>query len=199
MTDRWHDPAVLRQDHDIALRLLDRQGLVRCTDQQWVAEAKRLFLPIVVALRETIMGSCLSLVYVYNQRQQPANLAKNDGYSSVSERQKDGRRVASIGVSVQALKRGEEYASLVLLHELTHVLKSYPVDHGVEFHRELDRLIAQYNQRTGGHVVNDRYGLPMRYDCRSYDPFETAGAPPPPCVGGRAFRTEALQDGRGRP
>ena len=153
--DRWHDMEALRRDHDIALRLIDRQGLIRCTDQHWVMEAKRLFLPIVIALQNVVMGSILALVYVYDQHQQPANLAKNDGYSSVSKRQTDGRRVASIGVSIQALQQGDEYAVMVLLHELTHILSSYPAEHGTEFHRTLDKLIARYNAATGAKIEND--------------------------------------------
>lgn len=155
MNDRWHDPATLRRDHDTALRLLDQQGLVRCMDPHWVAETKRLFLAILLALQEAMMESCLSLVYCYDQRQQPPNIAKYDGYSSVSERLQDGRRVASVGVSVQALQQGDTYGTLILLHELTHILKAYPTEHGSEFHRQLNRLIEQFNRCTGGHIVND--------------------------------------------
>lgn len=190
MTDRWSDISALRRDHDTALRLLDQQGLVRCMDPHWLAEAKRLFLEIIVALRETVMSSCLSLVYCYDQQKQPPNIAKCDGYSSVSEHLRDGRKVASIGVSIQALQQGDAHALLILLHETAHILGSYPVEHGVEFHEQLDKLIAQFNQRTGGRLVNDRFGLQMRHDSRSYDPFQLAGTPPPPCVGGREFRTE---------
>lgn len=153
--DRWRNMEALWRDHDVALRLLDRQGLIRCTDPHWVAEAKRLFLPVVIAMRDDVMGSVLSLVYCYDQRQQPPALAKNDGYSSVSKRQTDGRRVASIGISVQAIQQGDGYATMILLHELAHILRAYPSEHGPEFHRELDRMIEQFNRRTGGHIVND--------------------------------------------
>lgn len=199
MIDRWYDLEALRRDHDTALRLLDQQGLVRCMDPHWVAEAKRMFLPVIVALQDAVMGSVLSLVYVYDQRQQPPNIAFCDGYSSASEQMQDGRRVASIGVSIQALQQGDAYATMVLLHELTHILKAYPVEHGVEFHAQLDRLIDRFNAATGSNLVNDRFGLQMRYDSRSYDPFQIAGNPPAPCVGGRAFRTEALYQSKKGP
>lgn len=105
------------------------------------------------------MRSSLSLVYVYDQREQPESISPNDGYSSVSERQTDGRRVASIGISIQALHRGDEYAVMVLLHELAHILRSYPVDHGQEFHQTLDKLIVRYNVATGAKIENDYFGL----------------------------------------
>lgn len=85
MTDRWSDISALRRDHDTALRLIDRQGMIRCVDPRWVSEAKRLFSEIIVALRETVMESYLSLVYCYDQQEQPPNIAKCDGYSSVNE------------------------------------------------------------------------------------------------------------------
>lgn len=159
MYDRWHDMDALRRDHDTALRLLDRQGLIRCIDQHWVMEAKRLFLPIVISLQNVVMGSVLSLVYCYDQQQQLPTLAKNDGFSSVSEHQKDGRRVASIGISIQAMQQGDECAVMVLLHELTHILSSYPAEHGRTFHQTLDKLIARYNTATGAKIKNDYFGL----------------------------------------
>lgn len=69
LIDRWHDPETLRRDHDTALRLIDRQGIIHCHDPHWTAEAKRLFLSIIVVLPDVIMGSVLSLVYVFDQRQ----------------------------------------------------------------------------------------------------------------------------------
>ena len=110
--DRWLNSDQLRRDHDAALRLIDRQGLIRCTDRYWIAEAKGAFLKIIGALWDDIMGSTLSLVYCYDQSIQPTAIAKCDGYSSVSERQSDGQRVASVGISLQALHAGEDYAVL---------------------------------------------------------------------------------------
>ena len=152
--DRWHNPDQLRRDHDAALRLIDRQGLIRCTDRYWIAEAKGAFLKIIGALWDDVIGSTLSLVYCYDQSIQPPAIAKCDGYSSVSERQSDGWRVASVGISLQALQAGDSYAALVLLHELCHVLHGFPA-HGQEFHKRLDSLIERYNLLAGGNVEND--------------------------------------------
>ena len=152
--DRWHNPDQLRRDHDDALHLIDRQGLIRCTDRYWIAEAKGAFLKIIGALWDDVMWSTLSLVYCYDQSIQPTAIAKCDGYSSVSERQSDGWRVASVGISLQALQAGDSYAALVLLHELCHVLHGFPA-HGQEFHKRLDSLIERYNLLAGGNVEND--------------------------------------------
>ena len=152
--DRWHNPDQLREDHDDVLRLIDRQGMIRCMDNHWISKARGTFLKIIVSLWDVVLGSTLSLVYCYDESIQPPNLANCDGYSSVSENPSDGRMVSSIGVSVQALQAGDSYAALVLLHELCHVLHGFPA-HGQEFHKRLDSLIERYNLLAGGNVEND--------------------------------------------
>ena len=102
----------------------------------------------------------LSLVYCYDQDRQPPRIARCDGYSSVSERQSDGRRVSSVGVSIQALRYDRTYSTMLPLHELTHTLSGFPSEHGPEFHAYLDGLIARFNAATGASVKNDYYGLP---------------------------------------
>lgn len=156
--DRWHDPEQLRRDHDAALRLIDRQGIIRSTDKRWVSEAKAVFLKIIVSLQGVIMGSTLSHVFCYDQNVQPPAIARCDGWASVSERQSSGRQVSAVGISIQALQAGESYAALILLHELCHVLHGFPA-HGPEFHKRLDRLIGTYNAATGSHIENDYFGF----------------------------------------
>ncbi|MDE7172281.1 MAG: hypothetical protein K2O11_10490 [Oscillospiraceae bacterium] len=160
--DRWHDMAALQRDHDTALRELEKQGLIRCQDPHLGTETKRIFTGIILALQRVIMKSSLSLVYCYDQRQQPPNLAGFDGYSSVHIHEPDGRRVSSIGVSVQALQRGDEYAAFVLLHELAHITGRSEPEHGKLFHIWLDMLIASYNEATSAKIINDYYGLESR-------------------------------------
>ena len=153
--DRWHNPAQLQRDHDDAICLIDRQGMIRCTDEYWIAEAKGVFLKIIVALWDVVMSSTLSLVYCYDQSAQPPHLAKCEGYSSVSTHLPSGRQVSSIGISIKALQGGDSHAALILLHELTHILSSFPSEHGAAFHERLDKLIEQYNMSTEASVKND--------------------------------------------
>lgn len=155
--DRWHDPEQLRRDHDDALRLIDRQGIIRSTDTCWILAAKAIFLKIVIALQDVIMGSTLSVAFCYDQDLQPPNFVAYDGWASVSERQSSGRRVSAIGISIQALQAGESYAALILLHELCHVLHGFP-SHGPEFHEHLDALITRYNTAAGANIQNDYQG-----------------------------------------
>lgn len=76
-----------------------------------------------------------------------------------ANRKNDGRRVASIGISIQALHAGHDYAIMVFLHEMAHVLSSFPSAHGPEYHAYLDRLIERYNQAAGTEITNDYFGL----------------------------------------
>ena len=155
----WTDNTLLQRDHERALRFVREQGITICLDPVEREFAKRTFAPITNVFLPDLLCSCLSLVYVYDQDAQPPEISKCDGRSSISERQSDGRRVASIGISLQALHAGETYAILIFLHELCHCLYGVPSEHGPEFHAYLDKLIARYNRATGAAVQNDYFGL----------------------------------------
>ena len=155
----WTDKALLQRDHERALKFVQDQGIIICFDPAEREFAKRTFAPITNVFLPDLLCSALSLVYVYDMDKQPPAVKKCDGYSSVSERQSDGQRVASVGISLQALHAGEDYAVLVFLHELTHILSGFPSEHGTGFHAFLDRLIERYNRATGAAVQNDYFGL----------------------------------------
>lgn len=148
----------MQQDHDTALRLIRQQGVVFADDPTAKEQARELLIKIFVALSDVVYGSPLSLVYIYNMDEQPPELSGCDGRSFVSERQSDGKQVAAVGVSLQALQAGETYGTLILLHELAHVtINSRLVrgKHGGAFHIWLDMLIRQYNSYHGTDIKND--------------------------------------------
>lgn len=158
--NRWDNPAELQRDHDIARRLLLDQGIVLSDDPAALAKLRDVFTSIFLALHHEIMArGTLSLVYCYDQDRQPPRISCCDGYSSVSERLTDGRRVSSVGVSVQALRYDRDYSVMLMLHELAHTLYKVPSEHGIAFHGHLDRLIAKYNAATGSNIANDYFGL----------------------------------------
>lgn len=104
----WCDMELLQQDHEWALELVKVQGIKICLDPAERALAKETLAPITSIFWPDLLCSLLSLVYVYDQDAQPPAVRGFDGYSSVSERQSDGRRVASIGISLQALHAGKD-------------------------------------------------------------------------------------------
>lgn len=155
---RWNNLSELQQDHDTARRLLLEQGVVLADDPTAWAKLREVFTSVFLVLHREIMErGTLSLIYCYDQDKQPPRIAACDGYSSISEKLTDGRRVSSAGISVQALRYGRDYAVMVLLHELTHTLYRAPTEHGPEFHKHLDKLIAKYNASTGKRIKNDYF------------------------------------------
>lgn len=157
----WDNPAALAQRKKIAMRELEKQGLVFSDDPVAWAALREIFTSVFLCFHREIMDrGTLALVYTYDQNRQPLRIAGCDGYSSVSEPLTGGRRVSSVGVSVQALFYSREYAIMILLHELTHTLSGFSSEHGQEFHAYLNKLIARYNRATGASVKNDYYGLP---------------------------------------
>ena len=90
----------------------------------------------------------ISALYVF------ADAPDKDGeYYLRAQKEKPLEKYALIGISKSALDKGEEYALMVLLHELTHVLSRS--DNRMIFHGLLDGMILELNSKTGLHVVND--------------------------------------------
>lgn len=156
--NRWDNSAELQRDHDAALRLIRKQGVVFADDHEAKAKARETLAKVFVAMPDVIFNSCLSLVYVYSMDEQPPVISKNDGYSSISEHLPDGRQVASIGISTQALSCGPEYAAFIVMHELAHVTVNWQFvkgQHGGIFHFWLDMLIRRYNDFHHATIEND--------------------------------------------
>ena len=160
MMNRWDNLEELQRDHDVARQLLLKQGVVLSDDPAALAALREIFTSVFLCFHREIMErGTLALVYTYDQDRQPPRIAGCDGYSSVSEKQRDGRRVSSVGVSVQALRYDRNYSVMLLLHELAHTLSVFPTEHGPEFHAYLDGLIARFNAATGAAIQNDYFGL----------------------------------------
>lgn len=174
----------LRRDHDTAVLLLKKQGMVICRDPAWMEKLEDIFIRVSLALFDVILGCDLALVYCYDQQQQPPRQSINDGYSSVHQHTTDGRRVSSVGVSIQALQRGPEYAVMVLIHELGHVTEPNAPEHGRQFHECVDRMIERYNKTFGANVTNDYFGLEAGRPISAVDQEAVEhmreNAPPPP-------------------
>lgn len=150
----------LRVDGCQVLRWIRRQGVIMCYDTTKRERVKEYLLPVFMALEDVIRPVPLVALYLYRQADQPPGLRTTGG---VPMRDVDGiewkdvtrnrGELHAIGLSCEALEQGPEYTQFLFLHELTHVLGNG--EHSPEFHRELDRLIEQFNRRTGGHIINN--------------------------------------------
>ena len=142
-------------EKELARREVLQQGIVICTNPDALEQCAEILFPVFLSLLEEIQESDLCFWYLYRQDKQPPHIAGFDGYSSAKVI--DGRRVASVGLSVEALSAGADYAAMVFMHELSHVITGR--GHDAVFHARLDRLILKYNRATGKRVRNDYQGL----------------------------------------
>ena len=118
---------------------------------------REILIKVFAAIPNVVFTSILSLVYTYDMTRQPSAISKSDGYSSISEHLSDGRQVASIGISLQALQSGPDYATLVFLHELAHVTIDRRLVKGEHsaFLFWLDQLITRFNKYHSSRIIND--------------------------------------------
>lgn len=134
------------------LRWIERQGAVFYPGKLERETAKRYLQDMPVVFPE-LVGE-LSAVYLYRQSEQATErLRKCDGIIWRDVTLDGFGTLYAIGISLEAIERGKEYTQFVFLHELAHV--HVGGDHSTEFHRELDRMIEQFNRRTVGHLSND--------------------------------------------
>lgn len=96
----------------------------------------------------------LSAIYLYRQDEQATERLRKSDAIIWKDVTLDGLgTLYAVGVSVGAIERGEEYTQFLFLHELAHI--DGDGEHTPEFHRQLDRMIELFNQRTGSRIVND--------------------------------------------
>lgn len=125
-----------------------------------LAKLHRIFFRIKEAIGSRTKGlSELSALYLFDENE--AERLQCDGQCS---RFKDGTTV--IGLCVGIIEE-QEYATMVLLHEIAH-LEYWK--HDKVFHEYLDKLIKVYNSATGGTMKNDYIGLEegTRKDSKNY-------------------------------
>lgn len=138
---------------------LKAQGVVICNDP----EAAELFLTYTIPVASTFpeIVDKLSAVYTYRMNEQgTADLRSNDGISWHYESELG--MLYGIGLSVEALNSGRDYAAFVFLHELCHIATS--TDHSISFHDTLGKMIDRYAKEEGHILVNDMFDVPYNED-----------------------------------
>ena len=148
MRNRWMDIEQLKKDRNAALKKVKEDGIIFCFDPDERKKAKELFLPVMQVLQDDLKNSSLSLIFIYRQGEQKGVFAECDGlcFTAYDE------DVASIGISTELINGNREYAYMVILHEITHLLLN---NQDVGFFGKLDNLIRRFNEATGCNVVND--------------------------------------------
>lgn len=159
-SDRWADLPQLRKNGQRVLRWIQRSGVVVCWDPVPRKTVAQYLLPVFQALREAIHPLPLVCIYLYRQAEQPPGLQTGSGTPmrdvdgiQWTDATLDRGKLFAIGISVEALERGQEYIQFLFMHEMAHIFSGG--EHTEEFHQCLDGLIEQVNKYTGGYIVND--------------------------------------------
>lgn len=139
----------LERDRDATMQRIKDDGIIMCFDKGEREKAKRLLYSVFRVLERELLESKLSLLYVYRQSEQSAKFSAYDGMCRIFG---DNCKAAAIGLSVELLDGDQDYAAMVLIHEIAHM--KYSGD-DPRFFEYMDELIAKYNGATGAHVVND--------------------------------------------
>lgn len=90
----------------------------------------------------------LSVIYLYRQREQVNSAFDGVLWKDVTL---NGNGVLyAIGLSVEAIGRGEMYLQRLFIHELTHIIvPCMPGTHSTEFHVTYQKLLHKYDGATG--------------------------------------------------
>lgn len=147
--------------------LLENDGVVILHDDEEKKRLKGVVLPVFLACWDDICeADDLALFYTYRMEDQAPGsfVAMSDGYSTIKVNAETGVSLSAVGVSVEAMDKGLDYAVLVLLHELCHLLVREPpakdqMEHSEAFHARLDGLLAKFNFVFGLDIQNDYFGL----------------------------------------
>ena len=142
---------------------IQRQGAVFCDDPIAKDRLAKAIVPVAMLFPDLV--SQLATIYLYKMdEQRSAELRKSDGMSWRYCDEKTGNASFAIGISIEGLEAGAEYAQFLLLHELAHIVTE--ADHTTAFHDQLNEMIQKFNAETGATIINDLFGWPSRHDCR---------------------------------
>lgn len=151
----------MRKNFEIALQDIRQQGYRPSNRKEDIELLKAVLLPVMAIFEYEVTE--LAAVFVYRQQEQTGEAKGADGITLWFSNPKIYATVFSVGVSIEALKAGRDYATMVFLHELAHVRVSPTnnriMPHDRFFHSYLDKFIERYNRRTGKRIKNDYFGL----------------------------------------
>lgn len=139
------------------LKRIEADGLILADDPAALARLKSLVERVRTALPGDVTDG-IDVLFVFRESDQTAEEMQGcDGWlwwvCGL------GRTRHALGVSIEVLDGDQDYCILVILHELSHLRSGQ--GHNAAFSNCLDRLIKQYNERTGEQIEND-YSSIMR-------------------------------------
>lgn len=150
-------------DSEQVIEWAKTQGAVVCNDPKERQRLLDYIVPVAAVFPDLVKQ--VSATYAYRMEEQRKKAAGADGMSWRDVTGQKGTLYA-IGVSVEAMDSGMEYAQFVFMHELAHIVTDER--HTTAFHDKLNEMIDTYNKATGANIVNDFFAWPSRYDSRPF-------------------------------
>lgn len=148
-------------DSELREQILDRlrgEGLVLADDPCALARLEGFLHRVKLALPGNALDD-LDTIFVFRESDQREEFQGADGWLWWFDGM--GKTRFALGVSIEVLEGDQNYAVLVVLHELAHLRSGQP--HNACFSGCLDVLINQYNKATGEGIEND-YSSVLRPD-----------------------------------
>lgn len=145
-----------------------QQGMVISDDPAIAAATEPVFLAIQKVFPS--FWECVTLQFCYVGDEQSEEYRNDDGISW-KDVTSDAGTLFAVGLSREATEQGFEYAAMIAMHELCHVLCDIAEiceihEHDRHFHNVLDGLIKRFNDQTGLTVKNDYFGIGSHFDGR---------------------------------
>lgn len=139
MTDRQ------KQNGLQILRWIRRQGVVFYFGKRERETAKTALRDMPKVFPE-LVGK-LSAIFLYRQSEQTKSTVDGVLWKDVTT---NAGTLYAIGVSVEAIDRGEIYLQRLFIHELTHIIVTCkPGTHSAEFYVVFQKLLQRYDTLTG--------------------------------------------------
>ncbi len=137
------------------LRWIEQQGVVFYPGKREREIAKRYLRDLPVVFPELV--GLLSAIYLYRQSEQATErLRKCDGIIWKDVTTDGNGTLYAVGLSVEAVEKGEAYVQFLFLHELAHIpAPCAPDEHGPQFRREMARLLDRFNRATGSTLEDE--------------------------------------------
>lgn len=126
------------------LRWIRRQGIVFYAGKTERETAKNALRDMPKVFPE-LVGQ-LSAIYLYRQSEQIDSAVDGTLWKDVTT---NAGILYAVGLSVEAIGRGEMYLQRLFVHELTHILVPCKPGHGAEFHVTFQKLLHRYDTITG--------------------------------------------------
>ena len=89
-------------------------------------------------------------LFIYRRSEQAAPADGYEGKTLSFKNEQTGSFDYALGVSVEALEMGEDYAAAIMLHEFAHIdLSKQNKEHGELFRQRVCDHVRRYEQETG--------------------------------------------------